>query len=259
MATKKQTKAKLRPYLFISDAHRPYHDERAWRLVIEVGKDLKPYGIVCIGDFADFYSVSSHSKDPARRASLAEELMEVHSGLNDLDSLGAADKHYIGGNHEDRLTRYLRDKAPELFGVTDIPSVLNLGGRGWNYTPYKEYTKRGKLHMTHDVGTAGRYATFKALDTFQHSIITGHAHRLQYVVEGNAVGEYKLSAQFGWLGDRTQIDYMHQARVNKDWALGFGFGYVDGNSGIAYLTPVPIIVNDAGVYTCVVNGKFYTN
>ena len=152
----------------------------------------------------------------------------------------------------DRLRRYLQDKAPALFGTVTIPGVLGLKERGWSFVPYKSSTKLGKLHITHDVGNAGRYAAFKALDTFQHSVITGHSHRLSYVVEGNAVGEHKLSAQLGWLGDVEQIDYMHKVNARKNWALGFGVGYVDIGSGCVYLTPVPIIK-----YTCVVNGKLY--
>ena len=81
---------------------------------------------------------------------------------------------------------------------------------------------------------------------------------MQYIVEGNAVGEYKLAAQFGWLGDKSKIDYMHRAKVNKDWALGFGVGYINSETGIAYLTPVPII-QVKSKYTCVVNGSYFEN
>lgn len=251
---KNKTSADLQPILICSDLHRPYHDPRAWDLFLQVGRAFKPHHLVCIGDFADFYSVSSHSKDPRRTARFEEELLDVHVGLDELDELNATEKIFIAGNHEDRLTRYLTDKAPELFGVIDIPTLFNLEKRGWGYVPYKDYTKIGKLHLTHDVGVAGRNATFRALDTFQHSIVTGHAHRLQYIVEGNAVGEFKLSAQFGWLGDASKIDYMHRAKVAKDWALGFGVGYIHAETGIAYLTPVPIIS-----YTCVVNGHYFSN
>ena len=249
---------RLEAALVLSDPHVPYEDKRAWGLMLKVGKALKPHHLIVNGDLADFYSVSSHSKDPARTSQLDVELSEVHRALNELDGLGAKTKKFIEGNHEDRLTRYLRDKAPELYGIIDIPTLFRLKERGWEHTPYKSYTKVGKLHITHDVGSSGRNATFKALDTFQHSVITGHSHRMQYIVEGNAIGEYKLSAQFGWLGDREQIDYMHQARVNKDWALGFGVGYVDAVTGIIYLTPVPIIPVK-GHYTCVVNGTFFQN
>lgn len=241
--------------LIVPDTHRPFHDQRAWDLMLKVGKKLQPHYLRVIGDLADFYSVSSHSKDPSRTLRLAEEVEDVNVGLDDLDGLGAKDKEYHGGNHEDRLTRYLADKAPELFGVVGIPALLRLEERKWKYYPYKSYGKTGKLHFTHDVGASGRNATFRALDTFQHSIVTGHSHRMQYIVEGNAVGEYKVAAQFGWLGDRTKIDYMHRARVNKDWALGFGIGYVS-EQGIAYLTPVPIIPVKH-TYTCVVNGTYF--
>lgn len=247
---------KLRSVLILSDPHRPYHDQRAWDLVIKVGESFKPDVLVVNGDLADFYSVSSHSKDPRRTQQLDVEVKDVNFALDELDALGATDKRFIAGNHEDRLTRYLQDKAPELFTLLDIPDLFKLRQRGWAYTPYKQDTKIGKLHATHDVGSAGRYSTYKALDMYQHSVITGHTHRLSYIVEGNVVGEHKLSASFGWLGDVEKIDYMHRAKAMKDWALGFGVGYINPATGIAYLTPVPIITA-GGVYSCVVNGKFF--
>ena len=247
---------RLQPILIVPDAHRPYHDERAWQLMLRAGRDLKPHHLVVIGDLADFYTVSSHSKSPKRALRLDEELTGVKVGLDELDALDAKEKQFIAGNHEDRLTRYLQDKAPELFEIVTIPDLLELEERGWSYTAYKDDTKVGRVNFTHDVAAAGRNAVFKALDTYQHSIVTGHTHRMQYVVEGNATGEYKLSAMFGWLGDRTKIDYMHRALVYKNWALGFGFGYVDPETGIAYLVPVPII-DAKGIYSCVVNGVLY--
>lgn len=248
---------KLKSALFVPDTHAPFHDRRAWGLMLKVGKAIHPHYLRVIGDLADFYAVSSHSKSPDRTHSLEQEVDDVHACLDDLDALGAKDKEFIAGNHEDRLTRYLQDKAPELFGLVSIPDLLKLKARGWGYIGYKDYSKLGKLHLTHDVGASGRNATFRALDTFQHSNVTGHSHRMQYIVEGNAVGEYKVAAQFGWLGDRKKIDYMHRAKVNKDWALGFGVGYVS-DAGIAYLTPVPII-QVKGAYTCVVNGSYFEN
>lgn len=244
--------SKLEPILIVSDAHIPYHDARAFNLMLKVGKFLKPKHIYIIGDFIDFYAVSSHSKNPNRALKLVEELQAGEAELSKLDALGASHKVYLGGNHCDRLQRYLQDRAPELFNVVDVPKLLHLKQHGWEYIPYKRDTKLGKMHFTHDVGVAGRNSVFKCLDTYQHSIVTGHSHRLAYVVEGNATGEFKLSAQFGWLGDSKSIDYMQCARVLKDWALGFGVGYLDPSSGYVYMTPVPIVK-----YTCVVNGKMF--
>lgn len=242
----------LEPILIVSDAHRPYHDERAWQLMLKVGRELKPKILITIGDLADFYAVSAHSKNPTRSRQLAEELGIVLAGLDDLDGLGAKEKYFVAGNHEDRLRRYLQDKAPELFGIVGIPTLFNLKDRGWTYVPYKDDTRVGKLFLTHDVGNSGRTSVFNALDTYQHSVVTGHSHRLAYIVEGNAAGEYKVSAQFGWLGDVGKIDYMNRAKAKKNWALGFGIGYLDRKTGVTYLTPVPIVK-----YSCCVNGKLF--
>jgi hypothetical protein len=195
-----------------------------------------------MGDTADCYAVSSHSKDPDRALRLEVEIMVVNEEILDpLDSIGARKKIFLGGNHEDRLRRYLADKAPEFDGLVDIPSLLHLDTRGWQYVPYKQDTRIGKLHITHDVGSAGRYNVFKCLDTYQGNIVTGHTHRLSYIVEGNAKGEHMVSAQFGWLGDSSKIDYMASVNVRRNWSLGFGIGYLDERTRNVHLTPVPIV------------------
>lgn len=243
---------RLRPVLVVPDVHAPYHDEDAWQLMLDVARDLKPEVIVCIGDLADFYAVSAHSKDPSRATRLKDEIRVVREKRAELDALGAKVKVFCEGNHEYRLGRYLRDKAPELFEIIDVPSILELPDNGWEFIPYRDHKRRGAMHYTHDVGAAGRYAAFRALDMYQHSNTTGHTHRLLYIVEGNAVGEAKVSASFGWLGDANQIDYMHRAKAKKDWALAFGVGYEDQQTGHSFLVPVPIVEN-----RCVFNGKLY--
>lgn len=244
----------LEPILFVPDVHRPYHDKRAWRLFMQAARAFGPKHIVIIGDFADFYAVSSHSKDPRRALKLDAEVKDVRRGLDDLDSLNASGrKIYIEGNHCDRLRRYLQEKAPELFDVVDIPGLFELEKRRWEFVPYKQYTKLGAVHLTHDVGPSGRYSVYRCLETFQHSVVTGHSHRLAYVVEGDATGEPRVSAQFGHLLDVDSTDYMHRHRANKDWGRGFGIGYLDSKTGYVYLVPVPIVN-----YTCCVNGQLFT-
>lgn len=242
----------LEPILFVPDTHIPYQHQPSWELMLQVAHDLGPKHIVVIGDLADFFTVSDHLKDPRRALRLEYEMEQVNEKLDELDALGAEYKLFIAGNHEDRLRRFLEEKAPEIFGFVDVPRLLKLEERGWQYTPYKQYAKLGKLYLTHDVGTSGRLAVFKASETFEHSVVTGHTHRLAYIVNGNATGEYKVSAQFGWLGDVEQVDYMHLASAKKDWALGFGIGYLDPATGYVYLAPVPIVRG-----TCVVNGVKY--
>lgn len=242
----------LERHLYIPDTHRPYHDKRAWALMLSVAKVFKPHTIISIGDFGDFYSVSGHSKDPQRDRRLRWEVQSVRAGLDDLDGLGARRKIFIEGNHEDRLRRYLQDKAPELFDVVNVPELLRLKERGWEFVPYKDHIRVGKVYFTHDVGSTGRYAAFRALDMYRHGVVTGHTHKMSYVVEGNLAGEQQLSVILGWLGDSKQIDYLQRGKAIRDCALGFGIGHLDTVSGLLYIQPIPLVK-----YTCLVDGKLY--
>lgn len=227
--------------LFVPDTHAPYEDATAWAVMLAAAKVIQPEIIVILGDFADFYSVSSHSKNPTRASDLKYEVERVKERLAELDALGARRKIYVAGNHEDRLSRYLCDQAPALFGSVTIPEVLGLAERGWEYHPYKEHVKLGKLKIVHDVGTAGRNANRQAMDVFQGSTIIGHTHRLEYSVIGAADGPPSVGAMFGWLGRFEDIDYMNQAKARRDWVHGFGYGVLENPSGIVHVTPVPIV------------------
>lgn len=243
----------LRRVLILPDTHSPYHDKRAWRLVMKVGHEFKPHTLVHLGDLADCYAVSAHSKDPSRTLSLADEIELVRELRAEMDSLGAKRKVFVEGNHEDRLKRYLQDKAPELFGLVDADRLLGLSENGWEFVPYRQSAQVGKVHFTHDTGTTGKYSTMRALETFQHSVCVGHNHAMQYMVVGDATGDYQVGAQFGWLGDIEQVDYMHRIRVRRSWALGFGTGYHDTQSGMVFLVPHPIVD-----YRACVEGKVYS-
>lgn len=238
--------------LIVPDCHAPYHDKRAWALVMDIAHEFKPDTLVHLGDLADFYSVSSHSKDPSRAISLKDEIEIVRELRGEMDALGAQRKVYIEGNHEDRLRRYLADRAPELFGMVSTDDLLELTENGWEFIPYRQSAKVGKVYFTHDTGHGGKYATARALETFQHSVCIGHHHAMQYQVAGDASGKYQVGAQFGWLGDMSQIDYMHKIKVSRLWSLGFGLGYHDLRTGVVFLVPVPIVN-----YRACVEGRIY--
>ena len=244
-------KNRLKKILIIPDCHFPYHDKRSWSLMLKAARGFKPDSILIQGDFADFYSVSSHSKSPDRVNKLHSEVESVNKALDQLDSLGAKQKFFLAGNHEDRLRRYLEDKAPELFGLVEIPELFNLKKRKWHYTPYKSDLKMGKLNATHDVGKAGKTAIISSLGTYQSNIVTGHTHRICMMVEGNAQGKSHVGASFGWLGDSKKVDYMHRVNVARDWAQGFGVAYMEPNGNVHI---VPIVIVDG---KCVVEGVLY--
>lgn len=252
MKTKGVTLKKLQKVLFIPDTHVPYEDKRAFELLLKVAKQIKFDHIVILGDFADFYTVSSHDKDPNRMTGLEEEVDAVNAALDRIDALKPKTKTYVSGNHEDRLQRYLTTKAPELYNMVTIPELFKLKKRGWKYTPYKEHHKLGRIHITHDTGKAGKFANSQSLADFQDNVIIGHTHRIGYNVEGNAKGVPHVGAMFGWLGDVQKVDYMHKVKALRDWALGFGIGYLEPSTGYMHVQPVTIVN-----YSCVVEGKYF--
>lgn len=244
--------SRLSPILIVPDVHAPFHDVDAWELLLDVARDLKPETIVLMGDLMDCFCISAHSKSPERVYRLKDEVLVARELLAQLDELGAIEKVYLEGNHEDRLARYISDKAPELYGLIDIPKLLKLEESGWEWVPYRTDIKRGAVHYAHDIGYHGKYAVYRTLDGFQHSNITAHTHRLCYIVGGSAVGEAQVGASFGWLGDVHQVTYTHRAKAKREWATGFGIAYLDKQNGHTHFQPVPIVDG-----RCVVNAKLY--
>lgn len=243
----------MQKILFVPDCHFPYADNKAWKLLLKVARELKPDTIVVLGDFADFYSVSSHDKSPNRATTLMDELPAVHKALDELDSLGAKTKLFIEGNHEFRLARHLSSNSPALVGLPNltVPGLLKLKTRKWKFFPYRTTAKIGKLNITHDVGYAGKNAVFQNGAAFESNVVCGHTHRMAVHYFGNHTGTCHVSASFGWLGSKRAVDYMHGTQINRDWRLGFGLGYLQDN-GVVHIQAIPIID-----YSCVVNGKLH--
>lgn len=244
---------KLTSMLAISDVHAPFHDKRAVETVLKVARDLRPGILIINGDFADFLSVSGHRKDPNEERDLKRELGGCNAVLDAIDAaVGKCIKVFVGGNHEDRLPRYLADNAPALANMLQIGELLQLEKRGYAYTPYKDWTKIGKLHVTHESGRSGKHAHLATLAYFQGNVIQGHTHRIAVAYSGNARGDKHVCAMFGHLADEKKIGYAYKAQMRADWQHGFGVGYFEPNGNV-HLQAIPIVN-----YRCVVNGTLYT-
>lgn len=237
--------------LFIPDVHVPFEDPRAWDLMLTVARALRPEHIVILGDFADMWAASSHDKSPSRRDNLESEMRAVAARLDELDALGARTRVYCEGNHEERLSRYITQRAPELFDFVSFPKIQRLAERGWAWIPYREHHRIGKVFVTHDLGQAGIYAAARARATMGGNVVIGHVHRMGVHYASTAEGTGHVSASFGWLGDATQAKYLPAAK-RAEWQLGFGLGYMEPETGHVHMQAVPIVD-----YRCVVEGALF--
>lgn len=229
----------LEKWIVIPDCHVPFHHRANFSLMLRCAQAIGADNVAILGDFADFWAISFHGKDPARRKNLKWEIEEVNNALDMIDHNFRGKKKYAMGNHEYRWERYVSEKASEIFEMLSLVEMLRLKERGYHVTPYRQHTSIGSLAVTHEVGRAGKFAHYDALQTFQRSAVHGHNHHLGYTAERNIDGKVAVACALGWLGDEDGIDYMHRSKM-RYWVQAFGIAYVepDGNT---HLVPVPIL------------------
>ncbi len=231
---------RLSTALLIPDCHHPNVDPKAWGLVLRAAAELQPDTVVVLGDFLDGESVSLHEPDEVGGVDLEAELESVNAALDQLDAIGASTRVYLEGNHEQRLSRYIARKAPALWRTMRLPDLLRLKERGWQWVPYRTSYRLGRVHLTHDTGSAGLNAHRSSAKAFMGSAVIGHTHRMAYEVTGRFQGKPYLGAMLGWLGDaKKAARYIHEAK-SAEWVHGFGFAVLDAD-GYVHLQPVPIV------------------
>ena len=246
------------------DPHHPFVDERAYKLCLGVFKDLGIDELVVGGDFADFFAVMAHKKDPSIKIDFEEEVKVVNKELDKLDKLFPnIKKVFIEGNHEYRLFRYIRDKCPELFGLFDWQELLHFkpyrqkARKNWEvvpYGPYQKYSVLGsKLIARHEPMAGGKYAAAQTVTKAGTSVIFGHTHQIQEHQIVMLDGQNHRGINAGWLGNKDKYPQVfNYVKNHHQWALAFTVVYVlpDGT----FHAKVIHIID----YKCVVNGKLYT-
>ena len=238
----------LEKILVIPDTHVPFEDGAAFAVMMAAARVFRPHRIVILGDFADCEAVSFHPKSTERGFTFKEEVDAVNARLDEIDAIGAS-VTFISGNHEHRIARYLRERAPELAEFVNAQGLYRIQERGWGWVPYQDDLKIGKMHFTHDIGKAGVNAHRESCRAYRGNVWIGHTHRFAQEISGSSVGSDHIGIMCGWLGDKRKISYMHR-RVADQWTLGFGLAYHDRNTGHVHCVPTPIVD-----YRCVVEGQ----
>ncbi len=241
--------------LILPDCHHPYVDHLAWNTFLRVAKVWKPKTLIILGDFVDFYQVSQFPKDPGRKMGFSGEIEAARVALNQLSALRVPRVVYCEGNHETRLARYVAARSPELHGLIDVKSLLDVRKRGWEWVPYGHYSSVGKLHFMHDAGHAGVAAARQSVASFGGCIIFGHTHRAASHYESTVNGDRHCGFTMGWLGDPEAIDYRHRARVIRESQHGFGIAHVELSTGLGWVSFVPILGGRAVVDGKMIDGR----
>jgi predicted MPP superfamily phosphohydrolase len=241
----------------IMDVHRPYHDRKAYGVMMNAFAGWGIDALYIIGDYADMYGVHGHgAKHPRLYQMLSDERDDVCAGLDEIDKTWPRiPKFYVEGNHEYRYERFIVDKAPTLFGLTDIKFLFEMNRRkNWTWYSYgpNQLAKvmGSKLYIKHEPSASNPQMVAKESSA---NIVFGHIHR---IVEGRHVGldgSQYVAFSAGCLCDIRKDEVFGYVKGHHKWQHGFATVWVDQKSGIFYHQKHQILDN----YSCMLDGKLY--
>jgi UDP-2,3-diacylglucosamine pyrophosphatase LpxH len=242
---KLKAKAKQEMLVILGDHQLPFRNEILTELSHSFLNDLRPDGLVYMGDLIDFPNLSHFATNPDFTSTVQQGIDLGHRTLRDLkESAGlkkGSEMIFIEGNHEVRLRKALVEKLPQLFGIKkadvtdDEKSVLHLASLmrfddlGWTYWdepsdvyPHPEYEIVKGLFARHGnfVRAKAGMSALANLDRVDGSIIQGHTHRLAITHHSRWTGQKMnlyTAIETGTMADLKGLGYSKQ----PDWQGGF--------------------------------------
>ena len=228
-------------FVVVGDQHIPFHDKKTVRAVNNLIGDYKPAEVVMIGDYLDFYDLSTFDKDPDRMFKLQKELDVAHSELEKMITKSPESRYtFLEGNHEARLIKYLR-RNPELYSlrVLNVPNLLGLKDLGVkHYDVDDDYVYKNFLFTHGDVARKHSAYTAKAhLENQGISGIAGHTHR------GGSHYKTDLAGVKAFYENFCMCDLHPVYTKNPNWQQGFSVVWFKKGSNRFHVEQIPIINN----------------
>ena len=180
--------------LILADAHVPYHDKKALSIALNYGLEQDVDTLVLLGDWSDFYSVSRWEKDPRKRDFQGEldTVIEIFELIR--EQFKTQSIVYLLGNHEERFDKYLKVKAPELFGFSylNFETLIEADRFNIQVVRNKRILKIGSLNLIHghelNVGRGVVPSRTLYLKAKQKSLM-GHLHTTTHYSTKKLAGE----------------------------------------------------------------------
>lgn len=213
-----------------SDLHIPYHEASAMTMAFNWAiKELYTDFVIYDGDFFDFPGLSRFERDPSVR----KFSDDIKAGNKQLD---ATEKAFPSaqiilkwGNHDNRLRRYLRRVAPEIFDIQDfiLEDTLRLKERGVVLIPHDVPITVGRLNILHGHEIRSFSAVNPARGMFLKALectLAGHLHKTSQHTSVTMAGRTITCWSLGCL---CQL-HPEYARLN-DWNWGCAGLTIDGD------------------------------
>lgn len=238
----------IRPFVFLSDLHAPFHDVRCILLAVERMKYLRPSLVVFGGDVMDCFLEGRFPRVGSRIHRLTEE---IEAGKWVLDTLSAAapkaEKIMLEGNHELRhkLAVATMGEVPgylEGYPGISLKEALGLKERGIRYVDSKRgnaFVKIGPLIFSHG-DRYGQNPAMMEMRDHKSSGVSGHVHRMTEHRESS----HSSGVDWKWITSGTLAKIAHYRDKNNEHQ-GFVSGWLDEETGQFHLQHETIHVGAA--------------
>lgn len=168
-----------------NDIHIPFHDLSAIKIAIRHFQQSQVNKILINGDLLDFHGLSRFHKNPTK-IFIHKEIELARHFFQQLRKLFPSEQIiYKYGNHDSRLSNYIYEKAPALYGLDalNLSELLNLRDLGVHTVAPEQIVRAGKLNIIHGhefpsgpgAVNVARSIRLRAGD----NIAMGHFHRTQ--------------------------------------------------------------------------------
>lgn len=238
------------------------HDRVAMNTALQITKLLNPNRVVLLGDNLDFAEFSTKYTIPSDFYFTTQaSIVELAWWLGRLRSINAATKiDYLAGNHENRIEKYINNKAVALSNlrraddlkgnpIVSVPSLLGLDGLNIHYHDYPQ----GKVALNSNLvcihgetakGMSGATVS-EVVKSARVSTIQGHIHRHEVATKTvwDAFDNYYMytAASFGCLC-KIEPGFVPGMKYRQNWQNGMGIVWYEDDGLEQFQTEfVPII------------------
>lgn len=218
----------LKRYGILNDVHFPFEDRARYELALHIFEAVGIDGLYLNGDIGEFLGCSAHPKHPGETFATIQEITYINKRFDELqERFPGVPVKYICGNHEYRFFRYIRDLAPQMWGLIDCPSLFKFEERPhWKFVDYgpTQLVRCGEsnLYLRHEPLGGGKGHARLTAENANVDLAYGHTHQYQvgehkkFGVNPQTVRAYSL----GWLGDPKWHVFDYRG-AKESWTRGF--------------------------------------
>jgi metallophosphoesterase superfamily enzyme len=242
--------------VIIPDSHGNHIDIAARDACLRDIKALNPTEVILLGDHLDAGGTfNSHQRTYTNEMaeSYADDCFATNEFLDLLQEAAPSAKawDYLEGNHEQHVERWAarnfhnQKDAEALLEVFGPEKVLNLKRRHIKYykrsIQYDEVSipgciRRGKCHFVHGISHS-KHAAATHLARFGASVVFGHIHRSQSVVERSVTS----NGYGAWCpGTLAKLQPLYKHTEPSSWSHGYGVQFVNPSGNFIHVN-VPIL------------------